>query len=341
VVGLASRPNLSEREQKLIESLNKRVEECKAKLTNWPPKKRVREIPEEKPVKVELKKREETLEFSHIHTTVTKMGYAQPRALFDNFGVPIREKFDCMISYQWQYQKLVKEFFYDLYIKNLSIWFDIWGGMEGNTYESMATAIECSKIIIVVLSEKYQNSDNCKLELRYAVNRGKPFIFIHVEPNLKLAEWIKPIYDEWPHFDLFKIEDLGEKENGIPRIQMISQAIRDIGSAQPDNQYFELSDEIVSLQNLLNDALDEIDENTGKSRFKTCTRCNAKYEPENAIGCKAHSAYYMGGTLLAGRWVCCNQQDKNAIGCSNADHIDFPRQFVQDPNYGTWSFVPP
>ena len=213
--------------------------------------------------------------------------------------------------------------------------------MQGNTYDAMATAVECSKLILVILSDKYQNSDNCKLELRYALNRGKPFIFINVERNLKLVEWIKPIYDEWPHFDLFKIEDLGEKENGVPRIEIIQQAIRDIGAAQPDNQSYELSDEIVSLQNLLNDALDDLDESTGKSRFKTCTRCHVEYDAENPNGCKGHPAYYLGGGIIAGRWVCCSQQEKDAVGCVNAKHIDLPREWKMNPNYGTWTFEPP
>jgi hypothetical protein len=57
--------------------------------------------------------------------------------------------------------------------------------------------------------------------------------------------------------------------------------------------------------------------------------------------CKMHTAsYYMGGTLLAGRWVCCNQTDEDSIGCRNTTHISVEREWVHDPDYGTHTWKP-
>ena len=95
LTALSPVPNENEIEKQLIECLKKQIDECKSKLSNWPPKHRQREIPEEKPVKVELKEPSSDLEFTHIHTTVTRITFAPPPALYDNNGIPIRKKFDC------------------------------------------------------------------------------------------------------------------------------------------------------------------------------------------------------------------------------------------------------
>ena len=56
---------------------------------------------------------------------------------------------------------------------------------------------------------------------------------------------------------------------GIPRAQMLIIAIREIGEKQPDNEeFYETSDEAIHLKELLKDALDEIDQQRGQTRFK-------------------------------------------------------------------------
>jgi hypothetical protein len=231
----------------------------------------------------------------------------------------------------------------DLHMKNLSVWFDIWGGMEGNINESMATAIECSRVLLVFLSEKYIKSVNCQLEFKYAVACGKPFVFVLVEPNLKLDAWLEPHYlDEAnPKFELYSYNQASIMHNGVPRVHVISQAIRDIGAAQPAEDIYELSDEIIELKEQVNDALDDIAEMSGKNRFKLCTRCEKQYDENSLIGCKAHRAYYLGGGgLLEGRWVCCGQQAANSIGCVDTNHISEKRTWTRDPRYGTHNWIP-
>ena len=89
----------------------------------------------------------------------------------------------------------------------------------------------------------------------------------------------------------------------------------------------------------MNDTLDEIALKTGTARFKTCTRCKQEYEEDNPIGCKEHRAYYVGGSIIAARWVYCRQQDKDSAGCSNAEHTDKNIKWVQDPDYGTYNWI--
>jgi hypothetical protein len=42
-------------------------------------------------------------------------------------------------SYQWDNQKIVRQVYEDMAIHDIRVWFDIWGSMQGNTNETMAT----------------------------------------------------------------------------------------------------------------------------------------------------------------------------------------------------------
>jgi hypothetical protein len=336
------KPKNSERENILIAFLKSKIEECKLKLNKWPPMHKNRPKTELKPVLVDLKQNNLIIPPSNIEYTVTRIDFIPPPQLYDNHGVPIRKKFDCMISYQWKYQEMVSSIYMQLSVKNFTSWFDIRGYMEGSTNDSMATAIEDSAVLMIFLSKEYQQSDNCKLEFKYACSLGKPFIFILTEPDLTVESWIQPYFDQMPKFEIFKSEDkFIVDNNGWSRIDLISQAIREIGLAQSDiSDMFELNEEIIELRETLNDALDEIDAQNKTNRFKTCSRCNKQYDENNVRGCKKHQAYFLGGTLIQPRWVCCDQHDQNSQGCLDTDHVDFKRVWTLNKQYGTYSWEP-
>lgn len=89
----------------------------------------------------------------------------------------------------------------------------------------------------------------------------------------------------------------------------------------------------------MDDARDALSEDTGQTRYKTCTRCEQNYDEYNKDGCKKHAAYFLGGGgLLEDQWVCCRQQTADSPGCIPCQHIDQPRIFVEDPTYrsSTW-----
>lgn len=120
---LSPPPSDDNREKAQIEVLNKKIEECKTKLTSWPPKKREKKPVVERPVKVVIDEPKSDLQLAHIHYTVTRMDFKPPQPLFDFYGVPLNPKFDCMISYQWDFQELVREVYMDLHMKSLKMWF--------------------------------------------------------------------------------------------------------------------------------------------------------------------------------------------------------------------------
>lgn len=122
---------------------------------------------------------------------------------------------------------------------------------------------------------------------------------------------------------------------------MIVQSIRLLAEAQPNDPIDDSSDELSELRCLLDDARDALCAETGQQRYKTCTRCGKTYDEYAKSGCKKHAEYFLSfGGLMEDQWVCCRQQTADSPGCIPADHIDQPRVFVEDPNYGSLTWNP-
>jgi len=88
-----------------------------------------------------------------------------------------------MISYQWDSQPVANQL-YDLLTRNgLTVWMDKNGGMGNDMVDSMAEAVEKASAIIPFMSQKYQQSYYCRLELLYANDKRVPVIPIKVQGN--------------------------------------------------------------------------------------------------------------------------------------------------------------
>ncbi|UJR15063.1 hypothetical protein I4U23_002034 [Adineta vaga] len=218
------RPNQAEREQKEMMALKQKIEECKKELQTWPPTRKERSnnpTVDRQPVRVELSEPSAKLAFHHIHHEITRMDIKAPPALIDEYGLPKRKEIDCMISYQWDHQPFVRKVFEDMSMREIKTWFDIWGSMQGNTNDAMATGVECAKVLLVFLSKAYVQSPNCLLEFRYAVKRGKAFVIIRVEPNIPTEQWMLEAITGFPQYDVYSYEDLETLINGVPTIDVI------------------------------------------------------------------------------------------------------------------------
>ncbi|XP_031561227.1 uncharacterized protein LOC116297189 [Actinia tenebrosa] len=334
-----------EREKADIAALTKKIEEVKGKLDEWPPKPRNQEEQRSTPPPPEklVTQDTENLPFNYIKYEVTRMSFNPPKPLFDKHGIPIEQKFDIMLSYQWDIQDFVRNVYMEMDMKTFKTWMDIWGGMQGNINEAMATAVENSTLMISFLTEKYQKSVNCNLELMYAKQKQMPIIFINVEPNLQLKDWIQELVDKTVVFNMSSISDFGEMDKGVPKINRLAEAARNLmkwSAAQPKKIRTDVSEEVYRLQNLLEDALIALAEKEKRKRYETCTRCGAQFENESSAGCKVHGAYYMGGTILAGRWVCCSQREKDGMGCEKANHITISRKWTEMSHKGCFQWNP-
>ena len=66
-----------------------------------------------------------------------------------------------MISYQWDHQPTMLEVKQNLQGAGFNVWLDL-DKMGGSILETMARAIENASVVLVAVSQKYQNSPNCR-----------------------------------------------------------------------------------------------------------------------------------------------------------------------------------
>ena len=85
-----------------------------------------------------------------------------------------------MLSYQWDYQKEVRKICKELRNLGLAVWMDL-DSMSGDIFNKMAEGVEGAAIIIICMSRKYQLSENCNKEFKYAQVKGKKILPIKVE----------------------------------------------------------------------------------------------------------------------------------------------------------------
>lgn len=77
-----------------------------------------------------------------------------------------------MCSYQWNVQKLVIKVYEQIERKGIPVWMDIKGGVYGNINAAMAAAVENAAVICPFMTEDYEKSKACELELNYARDRN-------------------------------------------------------------------------------------------------------------------------------------------------------------------------
>ena len=73
--------------------------------------------------------------------------------------------FTVMLSYEWSSQPLVIEVRKALQAHGVTCWMDVDGGMKRDIFDSMAEGVTCCTTIVPFMTQAYQNSENCKLEL--------------------------------------------------------------------------------------------------------------------------------------------------------------------------------
>jgi len=94
-----------------------------------------------------------------------------------------------MISYQWDVQPTMKKLAVMLKSSGYNVWIDVQN-MEGSILAAMANAVEQAKVVVVAMSEKYKNSNNCRTEAEYAYKLKKPIVPLLLERNYKPDGWL-------------------------------------------------------------------------------------------------------------------------------------------------------
>ncbi|KAJ3107687.1 hypothetical protein HK100_003535 [Physocladia obscura] len=84
---------------------------------------------------------------------------------------------DVYLSYSWSVKDFALKVHQTLLARGYTVWFDVTHLMGGtDMYTTLAEGIEDTVVFLPILSEMYNHSKNCKLELQYAKERGKPII---------------------------------------------------------------------------------------------------------------------------------------------------------------------
>jgi hypothetical protein len=94
------------------------------------------------------------------------------------------------LSYQWDVQDQVKEIKALLNERNMKCWMDIDGGMKSDIYDSMAEGVQGAACVICFMTQAYQDSVNCKLELKFAQQSGVPIIPVMMQAKFTAKSWL-------------------------------------------------------------------------------------------------------------------------------------------------------
>jgi hypothetical protein len=95
-----------------------------------------------------------------------------------------------MISYSWDQQALVITARQGLEQRGISCWMDISGGMSRDIYASMAEGVENASVVVCFISQEYQDSENCQLELKFARQTGVPIVPVKVQADWRASGWL-------------------------------------------------------------------------------------------------------------------------------------------------------
>ena len=94
------------------------------------------------------------------------------------------------LSYQWDVQEQVKGIKEGLNERHVKCWMDIDGGMKSDIYDSMAEGVQGAACVICFMTQAYQDSQNCKLELKFAQQSGVPIIPVMMQEHFTAKGWL-------------------------------------------------------------------------------------------------------------------------------------------------------
>ncbi len=72
------------------------------------------------------------------------------------------QQYDVMISYQWDSKDMCLRIKNSLADSGYNVWIDE-EQMHGNIFKRMAEAVEKSRCVLLCVTEKYKESENCQM----------------------------------------------------------------------------------------------------------------------------------------------------------------------------------
>eukprot|EP01052_Picozoa_sp_SAG31_P021337 SAG31_NODE_1645_length_7652_cov_2.069906_2_plen_249_part_00 len=153
----------------------------------------------------------------------------------------------CMLSYTWDHQEEVKSAHDMLKARGIPTWMDVDGGMQTDIYDSMAEGVGNAAVVIPFMGYKYQVSENCKLELKFAKQTGVPIVPVMMEAGFRPSGWLGLLTAGSLWTPLHDKATLEENVDGLVRqikLAIAPDADEPVDSAQEDFSAKELRDEL-------------------------------------------------------------------------------------------------
>lgn len=128
-----------------------------------------------------------------IHTAATTVHTSRRRRRARETLSPVlilkKSKKHVMLSYQWDHQDVVKQMRLLLEQRGIRVWMDL-GDMTADIYDSMAEGVQGAICVVACMSQAYQVSANCKLELKFAQQSGVLIVPAMMNSDWKAAGWL-------------------------------------------------------------------------------------------------------------------------------------------------------
>ncbi|XP_070554354.1 uncharacterized protein [Ptychodera flava] len=121
----------------------------------------------------------------------------------------VTSKGHVMISYNWGVQKRMIRLKEKLKSAGFKVWMDI-EKMGGSTVEAMAGAVQGSDVVLICMSQEYQDSNPCRSEAIYSYKRNKDYIPILVQSNFRPDGWLDFLVSDKLYYDFSTNEKMEE-----------------------------------------------------------------------------------------------------------------------------------
>jgi hypothetical protein len=97
-----------------------------------------------------------------------------------------------MLSYQWDSQKTVASVYEFLTgLGQYPVWMDTQGGMaSGDIYDDMAAGVSNASVVVCFMTQQYQSSENCMLEVKFAKQLGVEIVPVMLSAGWKATGWL-------------------------------------------------------------------------------------------------------------------------------------------------------
>eukprot|EP00794_Sanderia_malayensis_P016714 gene16714-18408_t len=111
-----------------------------------------------------------------------------------------------MLSYQWDDQKMVKDIAAALKERGYNVWIDV-EKMQGNIYDAMADGVEQASVVVVCVSRKYKNSNNCRAEVQRSHELKKTILPLMMEKDYRPDGWLALIISGIKYIEFSSLEN--------------------------------------------------------------------------------------------------------------------------------------